>query len=111
MRVLKRMLEVPQDLRLRGEPLGPVPLLLEVVVERVGVVHAFDVDSGSGVTVPVPGPTDVARGVERDDVFRQLVPQHADGVQTGESGSDDDRVMAFGGSGYHGNQPPRWRCG
>jgi hypothetical protein len=46
---------VAEDLRLAGVALGPVPFLLQLVVEGVGVLHALDVAAGAGIAVPVPG--------------------------------------------------------
>ncbi|MEJ7720541.1 MAG: hypothetical protein WKF58_08890 [Ilumatobacteraceae bacterium] len=56
---------VAQDLGLRGVALAPLPLLLQVVVERVRVVHALDVAAGAGIAVPVPGAADVGGRLER----------------------------------------------
>ena len=55
---------VGEDLGLRGVALGPLPLLLEVLVEAVGVLHALDVAARAGVAVPVPGAADAVAGLE-----------------------------------------------
>src|SRR4030095_2667946 len=49
------VIDVGQDLRLRGVPLAPLPLLLQLVRERVRIVHALDVASRAWVAIPVPG--------------------------------------------------------
>ena len=55
------VVEVAQDLGLRRVALGPLPLLLELVGEPVGVLQALDVAARAGVAVPVPGAADAAR--------------------------------------------------
>ena len=47
-----------QDFRLRRVALAPVPVLLPLVGERIGILHAFDVTAGAGIAVPVPGAPD-----------------------------------------------------
>ena len=59
------VLGVAQDLGLRRVPLGPVPFLLEVGIERVGVLQALHVAARTRVAVPVPGAADVAAGLDR----------------------------------------------
>jgi len=48
------LLDVLQDFRLGGVPLRPPPFLLEVVRERVRVIHALDVAARARVALPVP---------------------------------------------------------
>ncbi len=60
------VLEISQDLRLRGVALGPCPGLLQVVVERVGVVDAFDVAPRSRVAIPVPRAAHAVRGLDAE---------------------------------------------
>jgi hypothetical protein len=85
------MVDVFQDFRLRRVALGPAPFLLEIVRERVGIIHAFDVAARAGIPVPVPG---AANAVPRlEDPGRE--PQSAQPVQhvePGKPGSDDNRV-------------------
>ena len=57
------VVDVAQDLRLGGVALGPVPLLLELVGERVRVVQALDVAARARVAVPVPGAADAVAGL------------------------------------------------
>ena len=59
------MVGVLEDLGLRGELLGPLPLLLEFLVEGERVVEAADVAAGTRIAVPVPRTADAARGIER----------------------------------------------
>ena len=53
-----------QDLRLGGEALGPLPLLLQLVRERVRILHALDVAARAGIAVPVPGAADAGALLE-----------------------------------------------
>ena len=56
--------QVAQDLGLGGVLLGPVPLLLQFVGERVAVVDALDVTACAGIPVVVPGAAELGRGLE-----------------------------------------------
>ena len=54
------MIEVPEDLGLAGVALAPLPFLLELIGELVGVLHALDIAAGTRIAVPVPGPSHAA---------------------------------------------------
>ena len=85
------VVDVAQDLGLRGVALGPLPLLLQLVGERVGVVHALDVAARARIAVPVPGAADAVARLE--DARRQPEPAQAvEHVEPGEPRADDDRV-------------------
>src|SRR5689334_2918643 len=87
--------QVSQDLRLGGEAFGPLPALLQSFVERVGIVHTFDVAARPGVAVPVPGAANVGGGLDRGHrEARRGGPVH--GVKAGETGTDDDDIADFG---------------
>ena len=47
-----------QNLRLRRVALAPVPFLLQLFGERIGILHALDVAARAGIAVPVPGAAD-----------------------------------------------------
>ena len=87
--------EVALELGLGGHELGPLPLLLEVVVEGVGVLDALDVDPGPGVPVPVPG---AAHAVTRfqGPYGKAGVPQLLYRVQAGVPSADDDDLETAG---------------
>ena len=53
------VVEVAQVLRLAGEPFLPVPLVEQLLRERVAVGVALRVEAGAGVAVPVPGAAEV----------------------------------------------------
>ncbi len=101
---------VLEDLGLGRVALRPLPFLLQVVVELVGVLHALDVAAGPGIAVPVPGAADVAAGLV--DASRQAeASQSVEHVHAGEAGSDDHRVEVavrcrFAVRTGHG--PPHW---
>ena len=85
------MVGVLQDFGLGGETLAPVPLLLQVFRELVGILHALDVASRAGVAVPVPGAAHTIAGFEDSG----LEPEFARGVQhvhAGKPGPHDDDV-------------------
>jgi hypothetical protein len=52
------VIEVALGLRLGGEVLGPVPLVEQLLAERVAVGVALGVEAAAGVAVPVPGAPD-----------------------------------------------------
>ena len=82
---------VAQDLGLGGVALAPLPLLLQLVGELVGVLHALDVAARARIAVPVPGAADAAAGLEhaRREAHAAQPVQHVD---AGEAGADDHRV-------------------
>src|SRR5438128_1727054 len=85
------VIDVGQNLRLGGVPLAPLPFLLQLVRERVRIVHALDVAARARVAIPVPGAADAVARLE--DAGRQPeLAQAVEHVEPGESGPDDDRV-------------------
>jgi hypothetical protein len=81
------VVEVAQDLRLGGVPFGPLPLLLQVLGEGVGVLHALHVAARARVPVPVPGAADTVTRLEDAD-GEVRAPQPVQHVQAGETGPD-----------------------
>src|SRR5271156_928507 len=61
---VSHMVDVTQDLGLRAVALGPMPFLLQLVRERIRVLHTFDVASTSWAAVPVPGAANPVTGLE-----------------------------------------------
>ena len=87
----RHMFGVAQDLRLPGVALGPLPLLLQRLVEAVGILHALHVAARAGIAIPVPGAADAASRLE--DAHRKAsAPQPMQHVEPGESGAHDHRV-------------------
>src|SRR5262249_2976194 len=91
---VRHMIEVAQDLRLRRVLLGPLPVLLELGGERVGVRQTLHVAAGAGVAVPEPGAAD-AVGCLDDARAQAELAQPVELVQPGEAGSDDDGVIGL----------------
>jgi hypothetical protein len=85
------VLDVTQDLGLRGVALAPLPLLLELFRETVRVVQTLDVAARAGVSVPVPRAPHAAGGIEHANSEPQS-PQPMQHVQAREPRTDDDRV-------------------
>jgi hypothetical protein len=87
--------QVLQYLRLFGVAFGPLPLLVQVLVEGVTVDVALAVTPGAGVAVPVPRPADLRTLLEHADREAPLAKpvQH---VEPREPGSDDDDVDVGG---------------
>ena len=83
---------VLEDLGLCGVPLRPLPLLLELVREAVGVLHALDVTARTGIAVPVPRAADARAGFV--DPSRQTEAAHPmEHVHAREPGADDNGVV------------------
>ena len=89
------MVDVTQDLRLRAVALGPMPFLLQLVGERIRVLHALDIAAAPRVAVPVPGAADPVAGLEGTH-FEAEFTQAMDGVETAGSCADDDRIKSRG---------------
>jgi hypothetical protein len=87
---VRDMVHVLEDLGLRCVSLGPVPLPLQVVRERVLIFLALHVASGARVTVPEPGAAHAraASMIFAENRGRGAV-QH---VQPREPSTNDDRV-------------------
>src|SRR6185295_3289855 len=85
------VVDVLHDLGLRRVALAPLPLLLELFGELVGILHALDVAAGAGIAIPEPRAADAASGLE--DARRE--PEAAEPVQhahAGEPGAHDHRI-------------------
>src|ERR1700680_3623691 len=88
---IRNMVGVGQDLRLRRVLLRPVPLLVQFLREREGVLHALDVATSTGITIPIPGAAHAAAGLEhpRGKAKSAQAMQH---VQSGKARAHDNRV-------------------
>jgi hypothetical protein len=86
------VIRVSQNLGLPRVPLGPVPLLLEILIELIGVLHALYVAPSARIPVPVPGAADASRTLVDTRVEAELAHpmQH---VHARESGANNDHVM------------------
>src|SRR5262249_4758687 len=86
------VVEVRLHLGLPREPLGPVPCLADLVVEREAVRPGLAVGARARVPVPVPGAAHAGAGLEdlRGEPELLGLPQRAD---AGEAGPDDDDVV------------------
>ena len=85
------MVGIAQYFGLLGVAFSPLPILLQLFRERVGILHAFHVTARTRVTVPVPGAAHaIARlkNPRRQPKLAQLV-QH---VQPGKTGANDDGI-------------------
>ena len=85
------MVRVAKDLGLRGELLGPLPFLLEFLVEGERVVEAANVAACAGVAVPVPRATDAAGSVEHTGVESEPA-EAVEQVHPRKTGADNDDV-------------------
>ena len=85
--------EVRLDLGLGGHRLRPHPLLLDLVGEAVGVLDALDVAARTGIPVEQPGAADLVGPLDDDGPQAEL-SQPVQCIETGEPGTDHDRVEA-----------------
>src|SRR5262249_42218145 len=84
---------VAQNSRLRRVAFAPVPLLLQFVRERIGILHALDIAAGAWIAVPVPGPPD-ARALLVDAHRESKAAQPVEHVHSGKAGPDHDNVVS-----------------
>ena len=97
------VVRVAQDLGLARVALGPLPLLLQRVGERVGILHALDVAARARIAVPVPRAADARAALV--DARRHAEPaQPVQHVEAGETGADDDGVVVL--NARHGARKP-----
>ena len=89
------MVGVAQDFRLRRVALAPVPFLLQLVGEGIGILHALDVAACAGIAVPVPGAADAPALLV--DAHRKALPaQPVQHVHAAKARADHDDVVGLG---------------
>ena len=88
------VVDILKDFRLVAVALRPMPFLLQVVVEGVGVFQAFHVAARAGVAVPEPGATYTAAGFEGFRLEAEAA-EAMEGVQAAEAAADHDGVEFF----------------
>ena len=86
------VVEVPLDLGLLRVPTRPLPLLRELLGERVAVVVTLGVAARARIAVPVPRAADAVAGLEDLDAQVQVVAELVERVETGEARADHDHV-------------------
>ncbi|SKT64551.1 Uncharacterised protein [Mycobacteroides abscessus subsp. abscessus] len=85
------MVDVAQNFFLAGVLFGPVPLLLQLVGERIGVVDALHIATGAWVAVEEPRAAYIRACFEHDD-RQPLRSQPLQGIQPGETGADHHHI-------------------
>ena len=100
---IRNMVDVAEDLRLRAVALGPLPFLLQLVGEGVGILHAFHVAAAAGIAVPEPGAADAACGLIGSDLQAEAA-QAIDGIEAPYARAHDDDIE-FGGVGLVSRHP------
>ena len=55
-------------------------------------MDAFDIAGCTRVPVPIPGTPDPVAGLEDSGPQAELIAQLVQGIQAGETGTDDDRI-------------------
>ncbi len=99
---VRHVVQVAEDLRLRGVELAPLPLLLQLLRPLVGVLEALHVAARAGVAVPEPGAADAAPGFEHEPGEPDAA-QAMEHVEAGEAGAHDHGVAPLGRCGGGGH--------
>ena len=85
------VIKVALVLRLTGKMFLPVPFLQQFLGERISIGVALGVETASRIPVPKPGAAHSAAGLEGSD-GEPALSQTVQRVQSGNPGSDDNRV-------------------
>ncbi len=85
------MIGVAQQLRLCGVAFAPLPLLLQLGRELVGVFDALHVAARARIAIPVPGAADAAARLQHAH-GKSHPAQPVQHVEAGETGADHDDV-------------------
>ena len=102
--------EVGEHVGACGLRLGPVPLVHQLLRERVCVERAARcIDPCTRIAVVPPRATDAGGAVEGAHRQAHLVAQVVQRVQTSEAGSDDDGVVVHGGLRFGTHRRPAGR--
>ena len=98
---VRHMIGIGADVGMTRKLLRPVPFLLQLVVEAIGVLHAFHVATGAGIAVPVPSAAHAVTAFEAaggEALFAQAMQQ----IETREAGPHDDCINDDGINGSIG---------
>ena len=94
------VIEITQILGLGREAFLPVPLVEQFPREGITVGEALGVEARAGIAVPVPGSTEVGRGVQHQRVDAEI-GQPLDLIDAGHARAyDDDFVVRPGTLGH-----------
>src|SRR3546814_15649113 len=88
--LVSNIVQILFGLRLGREVLAPVPLVQQLLAERISVGIAFAVEASAGVAVPVPGAADAGANLERAHIQPEFIAQPVKLVKTGNAGADYD---------------------
>ena len=91
---VSNMVDVFQNLRLRGIALSPAPLLLQFGGKAVRIVITFHITARTGITVVIPDPAHAGSGFQHRHLFTHTA-QAIQRPQPGKSGADDHCVHHF----------------
>ena len=86
---------VGEDFRLWRILLRPVPVLVQFLRKREGILQALDVAAGSGIAIPVPRPANAAAGFI-NPCSEAEPPQPIQHVQAGKARADHNGVKLPG---------------
>ena len=94
--LVRDMVQIALGVRLRREVLVPVPLLEQLLRERVTVGPALRVETRARIAVPVPGAADPAASFKDPDPQAELA-QLVELIEASDANADDERIELGGG--------------
>ena len=92
---VSHVVDIAQDLILLRVAFSPMPLLLELFVKRIGILHAFDIAPCAGIAVPVPCSANAVASLIYAGRQAQLA-KAVKHVQASEAGTDDNHIELLG---------------
>ena len=93
-KAIRDVVSVALDLGLTGVAFAPVPLLLKLFGEGIGVFDTLDIDSRARIPVPVPGAADSLSDLEALHA-QPAFSSAMDHVEPGEAGAHNHHVDLF----------------
>jgi hypothetical protein len=106
------VVQIAQDLRLRGIALRPLPLLRQLIGERVAVRMALGIAARARVAVPVPRAADPFARLQPLDRQAEPIAQAEQLIEAGKTCTDDQRVEDawWSGSAFWGLRANNRHC-
>src|ERR1051325_10790288 len=90
--------QIALSLGLGSEVLAPIPFVEQLLRKGIAVSPAFGIETRARIAVPVPGPADIAAGLEGTHAQSELPPP-VELVEAGDARTDYDRVEIEAGVG------------
>ena len=95
-KLIRGVIQIAQNLRLARVAFGPFPALHQLIREMIAIAMAFGIAPRAGVAVPIPGAAHAIARFQHMGRKPEAIPQGMELIQTGETGTDDQRVIKLG---------------